>query len=173
MANENMVTNIADLWVAATMNVDNEEVFENDDTELEGPNESIFDLDGDNQNDNSPTGAEDTATERGKHIAGMSLPSMPSTHHSSHVALFCHLSSPWHQASQSPQQCRPSLQYGTSRHPFDVAAPPCHFSNTIPGCYVHTFFSFVYPSSFQEGCPLHCYTIYDTKVFLCYEWMLL
>jgi hypothetical protein len=66
MANENAVTNIADLWVATTMNVDNEEVFENDNTELEGPNESVFDLDGDNQNDNSPTGAEDTATERGK-----------------------------------------------------------------------------------------------------------
>jgi hypothetical protein len=30
----------------------------------------------------------------------------------------------------------------------------------------------VYPSSFQEGCPLHCYTIYDTKTFLCYKWTL-
>jgi hypothetical protein len=37
MANENAVTNIADLWVAAAINVDNEEVFENDDAELEGP----------------------------------------------------------------------------------------------------------------------------------------
>ncbi|EPQ52178.1 MFS-1 protein [Gloeophyllum trabeum ATCC 11539] len=31
LANENAVTNIADLWVAAAMNVDNEEVFESDD----------------------------------------------------------------------------------------------------------------------------------------------
>jgi hypothetical protein len=114
MANENVVTNIVDLWVAAAMDVDNEEVFENNDTELEGPNESVFDLDGDDQSDNSPTGAEDTATERGKHIAGMSLPSMPSICCSSHVAPFHHLSSPQHQASQSPQQCHPSLQYGTS-----------------------------------------------------------
>ncbi|EIN08381.1 major facilitator MFS-1 [Punctularia strigosozonata HHB-11173 SS5] len=33
LANENAVTNIADLWVAAAMNVDNEEVFESDDDE--------------------------------------------------------------------------------------------------------------------------------------------
>ncbi len=30
MANENAVTNIADLWVAAAMNVDNEDPFESD-----------------------------------------------------------------------------------------------------------------------------------------------
>jgi hypothetical protein len=137
MANESMVTNIVDLWVATAMNVDNEEVFENDDTELGGPNESVFDLDGDDQNDNSPTGAEDTATKRGKHIAGMSSPSMPSTCHSSHAAPFCCLSSPQHQVSQSPQWHHPSLQYGTSGHPFDVAAPPCCFSNTVPGIFTH------------------------------------
>jgi hypothetical protein len=28
-------------------------------------------------------------------------------------------------------------------------------------------------SSFQEGCPLCCYAIYDTKFSLCYEWTLL
>ncbi|KAH9046802.1 hypothetical protein EDB84DRAFT_603579 [Lactarius hengduanensis] len=44
LANENAVTNIVDLWVAAAMNV-NEEVFEANDTELEGPCESVFDLD--------------------------------------------------------------------------------------------------------------------------------
>jgi hypothetical protein len=33
LANENAVTNIADLWVAAAMNVDNEEVVESDDDE--------------------------------------------------------------------------------------------------------------------------------------------
>lgn len=45
LANENAVTNIVDLWVAAAMNVN--EVFEADDTELEGPCESVFDLDAD------------------------------------------------------------------------------------------------------------------------------
>jgi len=33
MANENAVTNIADLWVAAAMNVDNEDPFETDEDE--------------------------------------------------------------------------------------------------------------------------------------------
>jgi hypothetical protein len=43
-----------------------------------------------------------------------------------------------------------------------------------PQFHVHTLlFLVVYPSSFQEGCPLHCYAIYDTKTSLCYKWMLL
>jgi hypothetical protein len=138
MANENAVTNIADLWVAAAMNVDNEEVFENDDTELEGPYESVFDLDGDDQNENPPTGAEDTATERGKRITGAFSPSMPSTRRSSHASPFRRPSSPRHQAPQSPQRRRSSLQYGTTGQPFDVAAPPRRFSNAVPGIFAHS-----------------------------------
>jgi hypothetical protein len=38
-------------------------------------------------------------------------------------------------------------------------------------CYVHIIV--VFSSPFQEGCPLCCYAIYNTKVSLCYEWMLL
>jgi hypothetical protein len=34
-------------------------------------------------------------------------------------------------------------------------------------------FCLVSSSSFQEGCPLHCYAIYGTKDSLCYEWTLL
>ncbi|VDC00276.1 unnamed protein product [Peniophora sp. CBMAI 1063] len=52
MANENAVTNIADLWVAAAMNVDNEEVFESDDEDGEdgigvgaGDDMPVFDWD--------------------------------------------------------------------------------------------------------------------------------
>lgn len=40
MANENAVTNIADFWVAAAMNVDNEDPFESD-TELDSDEESL------------------------------------------------------------------------------------------------------------------------------------
>ncbi|KAF7795685.1 hypothetical protein EIP86_006850 [Pleurotus ostreatoroseus] len=40
MANENTVTSIADLWVAAAINVDNEEVFEDDDDWQYGPEAS-------------------------------------------------------------------------------------------------------------------------------------
>ncbi|KAK7044747.1 histone H2B [Favolaschia claudopus] len=45
MANENAVTNIADLWVAAAMNVDNEDPFEETDTEEsdgEGDHADVF-----------------------------------------------------------------------------------------------------------------------------------
>jgi hypothetical protein len=138
MANENAVTNIADLWVAAAMNVDNEEVFESDDTEMEGPYENVFEVDGDEPNDNLPTtGTEDTATDRGKRIAGPFSPSMPGTRRSSHASRFRRPSSPKLQASQSPQQRRPSLQYGTPGQPFDVATPPRRFSNTVPAIFAH------------------------------------
>ncbi|KAH9050884.1 major facilitator superfamily MFS-1 [Lactarius deliciosus] len=133
LANENAVTNIADLWVAAAMNVDNEEVFEADDTELEGPYESVFDPDADEPTDNLPAGDGDAITERGMRIAGgfAPTPSVPGTRRSSHVSPFRRPSSPRHLASQSPQRRRPSLQYGTPGQPFDVASPPRRFSNAI------------------------------------------
>ncbi|KAI0302423.1 hypothetical protein B0F90DRAFT_1837230 [Multifurca ochricompacta] len=136
LANENAVTSIADLWVAAAINVDNEEVFENDDADLEGPYESVFDPDGDDPNDNLASGADDTATERGKRIAGFA-PSVPATRRSSHVSPFRRPSTPRHQASQSPQRRRPSLQYGPSGQPFEVASPLRRFSNTTPGIFAH------------------------------------
>ena len=37
--------NIADLWVATAINADNEEVFENNDADLEEPFETVFDVD--------------------------------------------------------------------------------------------------------------------------------
>ena len=42
MANENAVTNIADLWVASAMNVDNDDVFESDDDIEEGGEGDYF-----------------------------------------------------------------------------------------------------------------------------------
>ncbi|KAH9067551.1 major facilitator superfamily MFS-1 [Lactarius vividus] len=133
LANENAVTNIADLWVAAAMNVDNEEVFEADDTELEGPYESVFDPDADEPTDNLLAGDADAVTERGMRIAGgfAPSPSVPGTRRSSHASPFRRPSSPRHLASQSPQRRRPSLQYGTPGQPFDVASPPRRFSNAI------------------------------------------
>ncbi|KAI0631169.1 major facilitator MFS-1 [Trametes polyzona] len=41
MANENAVTNIADLWVAAAINADNEEVFESDEDEFDGDEDEL------------------------------------------------------------------------------------------------------------------------------------
>lgn len=139
LANENAVTNIADLWVAAAMNVDNEEVFEADDTELEGPYESVFDPDADEPTENLPAGDGDAATERGMRIAGgfAPSPSVPGTRRSSRASPFRRPSSPRHLASQSPQRRRPSLQYGTPGQPFDVSSPPRRFSNTVPGIFAH------------------------------------
>ena len=139
LANENAVTSIADLWVAAAMNVDNEEVFDADDTELEGPYESVFDPDADEPTENLPAGDGDVGTERSIRIGGgfAPTPSVPGTRRSSHASPFRRPSSPLHLASQSPQRRRPSLQYGTPGQPFDVASPPRRFSNTVPAIFAH------------------------------------
>jgi hypothetical protein len=136
MANENAVTNIADLWVAAAINVDNEEVFENDDAELEGPYESVFDADGDDANDtpNPPPGVEDTL-ERGKRFMGAIAPStVPSTRRGSPLR---RPSTPQYRLSQSPQRRRPSTQYGASGQPTEMVSPPRRFSNAVPGIFAH------------------------------------
>ena len=129
MANENAVTNIADLWVAAAMNVDNEEVFENDDVELE--DENVFDQDGDDPNDNPnpPSGVEDTLPERGKRIAGAAAPSVPDTRRGSRASQL--------RRPSTPQQRRPSTQYGASGQPTEMVSPPRRFSNAIPGIFAH------------------------------------
>jgi hypothetical protein len=128
MANENAVTNIADLWVAAAINVDNEEVFENDDAELEGPFESVFDAEGDDANDtpNAPSGVEDSLPERGKRFMGTIAPSAPSTRRGSPL-----------RRPSTPQYRRPSTQYGASGQPNEMVSPPRRFSNTVPGIFAH------------------------------------
>jgi hypothetical protein len=139
MANENAVTNIADLWVAAAMNVDNEEVFENDDAELEGPYESVFDADADDQNENVPATVEDIgAVERGKRIASAVPPSMADTRRSSHASPFRRPSTPQQRAALSPQRRRSSLQYGTPGQSNEFVSPPRRFSNTVPAIFAHS-----------------------------------
>ena len=130
MANENAITNIADLWVAAAMNVDNEEVFENDE-ELEGPDEGVFDPDGDDPNDtpNPPSGVEDTLLERGKRIVGAVAPSGPSTRRGSRASQL--------RRPSTPQQRRLSTQYGASGQPIEMVSPPRRFSNAVPGIFAH------------------------------------
>jgi hypothetical protein len=139
MANENAVTNIADLWVAAAMNVDNEEVFENDDAELEVPYEGVFDPDGDDANDNPnpPSGVEDTLPERGIRFVGRVAPSVPSTRRGSRTSPLRRPSTPQHQASQSPQRRRLSTQYGASGQPTEMVSPPRRFSNAVPSIFAH------------------------------------
>ena len=144
MANENAVTNIADLWVAAAINVDNEEVFDNDDADVEGPYESVFDAEGDEHIDNNappPAAAapgEDTFAERGLRFAGRVAPSATSTRHSSFAAPFRRPSTSHQRMSMSPQRRRPSMQYGASGQPTEVASPPRRFSNTVPAIFAHS-----------------------------------
>jgi hypothetical protein len=141
MANENAVTNIADLWVAAAMNVDNEEVFENDDAEPEVPyEEGVFDPDGDDPNDspNPPAGIEDTTLpERGIRFVGRVAPSVPSTRRGSRVSPLRRPSTPQHQASQSPQRRRLSTQHGASGQATEMVSPPRRFSNAVPSIFAH------------------------------------
>jgi hypothetical protein len=143
MANENAVTNIADLWVAAAINVDNDEVFDNDDADVEGPYESVFDAEADEPNDNNTppaaaTAGEDTPAERGLRFAGRVAPSATSTRHSSFAAPFRRPSTSHQRMSMSPQRRRPSLQYGASSQPTEVASPPRRFSNTVPAIFAHS-----------------------------------
>ncbi|KAI0282767.1 hypothetical protein BGY98DRAFT_1088003 [Russula aff. rugulosa BPL654] len=115
MANENAVTNIADLWVAAAMNVDNEEVFENDDADLEGHMKAY-------------------ALERGKRFMDSIAPSVPSTRRGSPLR---RPSTPQYQLSQSPQRRRPSTQYNASGQPIEMVSPPRRFSSTVPSIFAH------------------------------------
>jgi hypothetical protein len=130
MANENAVTSIADLWVAAAMNVDNEEVFENDDADPEGQYEGVFDPDGDDPNDNPnpPSGAEETLPERGKRFLGSAAPTLPGTRRGSRASQLRRPSTP---------QRRPSTQFGASGQPNEMVSPPRRFSNTVPGIFAH------------------------------------
>jgi hypothetical protein len=138
MANENAVTSIADLWVAAAMNVDNEEVFENDDADPERQYEGVFDPDGDDPNDNpTPSGAEETLAERGKGFMGSATPTVPSTRRGSRASALRRPSTPQHQASRSPQRRRPSTQFGASGQPNEMVSPPRRFSNAVPGIFAH------------------------------------
>ncbi|TFK67854.1 major facilitator superfamily MFS-1 [Pluteus cervinus] len=81
MANENAVNNIADLWVAAAMNVDNEDPFESD-TEADAEDaieEEVEDQDG----DTSPRGrqasrARPTPSSATSPTPGLALPHRPS-----------------------------------------------------------------------------------------------
>src|SRR5260221_12136524 len=105
---------IGDLWVAAAINADNEEVFENDDADLEEPFEPVFDVDSDEPKDDNtpPAGGKDALAERGLCFAGRVAPSMTSTCHSSFASPFCR--QPRTSKCPSHQWHRPSLQYGAS-----------------------------------------------------------
>ncbi|KAG2008216.1 major facilitator superfamily transporter [Coprinopsis cinerea AmutBmut pab1-1] len=103
MANENAVTNIADLWVAAAMNVDNEEVFETDsDEEFNDNDEAVEDEDAEELEGGPSAGRRlSTAT---------ATPPIPSSsrHRPSTTSL--------HPSLRSPSHRHPSVSYSPLMH---------------------------------------------------------
>ncbi|KAI0042711.1 major facilitator superfamily MFS-1 [Auriscalpium vulgare] len=131
MANENAVTNIADLWVAAAMNVDNEEVFESEtDDEMD-----VFDEVEDDEEDE--VALDDTPTRKGKRFASPLVPPR--------------------RTSAASQRPRPSFASAAGRRPSSSRAffspspnpandlgspnftsPPRRYSNAVPGIFSHS-----------------------------------
>ncbi|PPQ77975.1 hypothetical protein CVT25_015442 [Psilocybe cyanescens] len=123
LANENAVTNIADLWVAAAMNVDNEDPFEAD---------SDIEEEGDEENDelaepmpraetlDSDAGTTTTTPKTTPPIARLSRPHRPSTTSSLHPPSSLRHSSPMpHRPSVSFSPMAPS----SSRRPSTTNVP--------------------------------------------------
>ncbi|EIM88851.1 major facilitator MFS-1 [Stereum hirsutum FP-91666 SS1] len=114
MANENAVTNIADLWVASAMNVDNEDVFESD-SEMGGDE----DAEDDNDNDDDAVGLRDEDEEDDDELDGSPVRSrgegMPS------VSPSARRGRRTSQGSNSVSQNQVSLGHGTPRRMFGAA----------------------------------------------------
>lgn len=90
MANENAVTNIADLWVAAAMNVDNEDPFETDEDEEIESNDSTDSLDLGEPLIGMSDPVSTTPTSRGRRksrsrTTQSASPTRRSSHHPNHV----------------------------------------------------------------------------------------
>lgn len=139
MANENAVTNIADLWVAAAMNVDNEDPFESD-SDL-GSDREAEDLDlGQvlNENEGGHHNLEDVSTSagRGRRVSSnrnaIPIPHLSRSHRPSNATGY-----------GTPR--RPSLpQQNPVGHPSTSFPQPTEgtptsrrFSSTVPSIFAH------------------------------------
>lgn len=121
MANENTVTNIADLWVAAAMNVDNEDPFESEDE---------FQIEGD---DNDIMG--DEFDESDLFANGQSPRSDTTIRRPSHGSEFTHAGStisPYRPAAQASSSRRPSAALPVGLDSPALASPRRLSSTTAP-----------------------------------------
>ncbi|TDL25171.1 major facilitator superfamily MFS-1 [Rickenella mellea] len=142
MANENAVTNIADLWVAAAMNVDNEDPFESD-TEM-GMDDVIQDpFEDDDENLTTPARGRQPSTSAS--TSASRLPALPGprlsfSHRPSGTSFRPQLPSSRH---DSPGIGTPPARYSS---PSQLAAnmtnlvqeSPRRFSSTVPSIFSHT-----------------------------------
>ncbi|KAF9450306.1 major facilitator superfamily MFS-1 [Macrolepiota fuliginosa MF-IS2] len=136
MANENAVTNIADLWVAAAMNVDNEDPFETDEEE-EGTDDSTDSLDLGEPLIGVNSEGITTPTGRGRRFSRSRVthnvsPTRRSSHRPSHVGNSLHAASNF----TSPQRRSTSRAF-TNRHA-SISGLPRRLSSTVPSIFSHT-----------------------------------
>lgn len=139
MANENAVTNIADLWVAAAMNVDNEDPFESD-SDL-GSDREAEDMDlGQvlNENEGGHHNLEDvpTSTGRGRRASlnrnSIPIPHLSRSHRPSNATGY---GTP--RRSSQPQQS--PMRHSSTSFPQPMEGTPTsrRFSSTVPSIFAH------------------------------------
>ncbi|KAL5530280.1 hypothetical protein ACEPAF_6537 [Sanghuangporus sanghuang] len=134
MANEFAVTNIADLWVAAAINADNEDVFLSD-TELDDEDDNPFQDDEEEEGTNSPTriGRSSSAAHYPRMLAPPSpartgRSSAPSAHRPSNASVASRLGSPR----------RPFHQPSLGQVADTSVSTPRRVSSSVPAIFSHT-----------------------------------
>ncbi|KAF9010033.1 hypothetical protein BDQ17DRAFT_1273732 [Cyathus striatus] len=136
MANQDAVTNIADLWVAAAMNVDNEDPFEPD-TDSDLDDDESLDLEEPvvrDEDDNELHPIAGTPTGRGRRYTKTrtSIPSgaSPFQRPPSSSPRYTNVAPP-HRPSTSQQTHRPSFSHS-------IASGSRRFSTTVPSIFSHS-----------------------------------
>lgn len=136
MANENAVTNIADLWVAAAMNVDNEDPFETD-TETGSDTELDATAAGGALNEDEAEEMPDTLTARGHspslNTNGVPVPHRPLQHLPSNTSFRPSTSFPSRHRSFSQQQS----PFNRPTSPLMGTPISRRFSTSVPSIFSH------------------------------------
>jgi hypothetical protein len=136
MANENAVTNIADLWVAAAMNVDNEDPFQSDSEDLVSESDSIERESGEPEAEgSSAAGSTPIARDRLPSTAGSNsiLPPRRSANRRSSKVTFSPITG-------SPRPSTPPLvpstpvRHMSTSHTQDTSR---RFSSSVPAIFSH------------------------------------
>jgi hypothetical protein len=126
LANENAVTNIADLWVAAAMNVDNEDPFEPDSDVEEENEEEAAQPPTDSSPDINAASQREARTGFAPPIARLSRPHRPSTTNSLHP-------SGLGSRHGSPMPHRPSVTFPPTPTTPSLRRP----SSSVPAIFTH------------------------------------
>lgn len=132
MANENAVTNIADLWVAAAMNVDNEDPFESDTEQDAEGGDTIDDYDSALDEDHNSIRGRQTSRDR---LTGSSVMGSSATVPFGRSSLS---PSRRQQTPRRPSHGRPVHQGRLSfSQPLDTRSTTRRFSSSVPSIFAH------------------------------------